>query len=130
MKRLFYLFPFISSFSFSQSSGPFAVWEDQTNSVYKFVRMDAATGVKTNLSTLTGVTAFVAASKSAIDPRNNYYHFAGLNGANTRFYTVDISSGNIVHSPIMTDNVVGIEYNYNDSMLYGILVNGNTYTFC
>jgi hypothetical protein len=120
----------VSSLAFSQSTGPFAIWEDQANSVYKFVHIDAATGVKTNINTLTGVTAFVLGGKSAIDPRNNYYHFAGLNGANTRFYTVDIATGNIIYNPLMTDNVVGIEYNYNDSTLYGILVNGNTYTFC
>lgn len=114
----------------AQSTGPFAIWEDQANSVYKFVRLDAATGVKTNINNILGITGFVAASKSAINPHKNYYHFAGQNGANARFYTLDISTGSVVYNPIITDNVVGIEYNYIDSLLYGIRVAGNLYSFC
>ena len=106
---------------FSQSNRPYAVWEDQSFSVYKFVRMDASTGIKTEISTIPGMTAFIAGNNTAIDFYNNRYHVAGMSGGTTkRLYTIDISSGTVIYNPVFTDNIIGIEFNCNDSLLYAL----------
>jgi len=105
----------------SQSNRPYAVWEDQTLSVYKFVRLDAATGSKTEISTIPGMTAFIAGNNTAIDFYNNRYHLTGMSGGTTkRLYTIDLNSGSMIYNPVFTDNIIGIEFNCNDSLLYAL----------
>ncbi len=111
---------------FSQGN-PFAVWENQQTSTYWLVRLDAATGFKTDLYPLSGVTAFVAGSKTAFNTDSMHYHFAGLNGATLRYYTIDVQTGNVLYSPVLSDNIIGMHYNCNDSLLYGMRGSGNVY---
>ncbi|HKR04326.1 MAG TPA: T9SS type A sorting domain-containing protein [Bacteroidia bacterium] len=118
-----YLFP---SVLFAQGN-PFAIWENQVTSTYWFVTLDAATGTKTDISPIAGVTAFVAGHATAFNTDKMHYHFTGMDGATKRFYTIDAVSGNVVYSPVMTSTVVGIHYNCNDSALYGMKVTGNFY---
>jgi len=118
-----YLFPA----ALSAQGNPFAIWENQATSTYWFVTLDAATGIKTNISPVGGVTAFVAGHATAFNTDKMHYHFTGQIGPTKRFYTIDAVSGNIVYSPVMTNTVVGIHYNCNDSTLYGIKVTGNFY---
>jgi hypothetical protein len=84
-----YLFPAVV---FAQGN-PFAIWENQATSIYWFVTLDAATGIKTNISPVAGVTAFVAAHTTAFNTDKMHYHFTGQSGATKRFYTIDAVSG-------------------------------------
>ncbi len=111
------------------AQGPNAIWEDQINGGYKYVRFNSVTGVKTTVANLPPMVGFVAADASASNPDMNYYYFIAQTNTNKILYTLNRSSGAIVYSPVITNTVVGIEYNCADSMLYGIQVNGNSYNF-
>lgn len=131
MKNIFLFIAFVSFLikGNTQSNRPYAVWEDQTLSVYKFVRMDASTGIKTDISTIPGMTAFLSGNNTAIDFHNNFYHVAGMSGGITkRLYTIDISTGNMIYNPVFTDNIIGIEFNCNDTLLYALKEVSNTYS--
>jgi hypothetical protein len=113
--------------AFAQTAAPYAVWQDPNSNNYYFVRINAATGVKTNIQVIPGMTAFVAGNKTTFNTDSNYYYVTGLSGATSRLYTIDVSNGNTVYNPVMSANVVGLEYNCNDSSLYGLRVTGNNY---
>lgn len=128
MKRNILLVLFLAGrFVFSQT--PYAIWEDQQNNNYKYVRLNPATGVKTNIATLPPMIGFVATDASAYNYNLNYYHFVAQTNTNKILYTLNGMNGSVVYSPVMTNTVVGIEYNCADSTLYGIEVNGNTYNY-
>ncbi|MFI5203516.1 MAG: T9SS type A sorting domain-containing protein [Flavobacteriales bacterium] len=111
----------------SAQNQPFAIWEDPSVSAYRFVQLDAATGVKTNMNVIPAITGFVSGGTHTYDPHLNRYHFAGQVNAARHFFTIEASTGNVFYSPQMNDVVVGIEYNCADSMLYGLRVNGSVY---
>jgi len=106
---------------------PFAVWENQQTNTYWFVRMNAATGVKTNVAAIPGMTAFVAGGSTAFDNDLNRYHVAGLSGSQQHYYTVDAASGSLLYGPSLAATLVGVEYNCKDSTLYAMRVTGNSY---
>jgi len=108
---------------------PHAIWEDPINGGYKYVQLNAATGVKTNISNLPSLTGFVMGDASAINYNLNHYHFIAQINTNRVLFTLDLSSGAIISSPAITNTVVGMEYNCADSTLYAIQVNGNAYNF-
>jgi len=109
------------------AQGPHAIWEDQINGGYKYVRFNSITGVKTTIANLPPIVGFVAADASASNYDLNYYHFIAQTNTNKVLYTLNLSNGSVVYSPVITNTVVGIEYNCVDSTLYGIQVNGNLY---
>ena len=111
----------------AQNATPYALWQDDSTNQYYFVRINAATGVKSNIAAIPGLSFFVAGSATAYNSDHDYYHFAGMENTTQRFYTIDVFSGNVIYNPVLSDIVVGIEYNCNDSTLYGIRVIGNTY---
>ncbi len=111
----------------AQTAMPFCVWQNPSNNNYYFAQLDASTGIKTDIQVIAGMTAFVAGSKTAFNTDSNYYYVTGLAGAVARLYTIDVTSGNTVYNPLLSANVVGLEYNCNDSSLYGLRVSGNNY---
>lgn len=112
----------------AQGGRPYAIWEDQSAGFYRYVRLDASTGGKTNVSVIPGIVGFMNGNMTAYDPVSNYYHFAAMTvSSQTAFFTLDATTGAIVHSPVMTHTVVGIEYNPSDSLLYGLRVNTGSY---
>ncbi len=118
----------IGAMGYAMGQGmPFAVWENQQTSTYWFVRMDAATGVKTNVAAIPGMSAFVAGGSTAYDNDLNRYHVAGLSGGQQFYYTIDAASGNLLYSPPLAATLVGVDYNCKDSVLYGMRVAGNSY---
>jgi len=127
MRILFVLILLGNIYASGQTSKPFAIWEDQVNNDYYFVRLDGSTGIKTDIHVIPGMLASVAGGKTAFDNDRNYYHFTGYDGSDEIFYTVEAVSGNIIYNPILADNVVGLEYNCNDSMIYGLRVNASNY---
>ncbi len=106
---------------------PYAVWEHPATSDYWFVRLDAATGQKTDIAVIPGMTAFVSGNNTAFDTDLNRYHVMGLSGATQRFYTIEASSGVVVHNVTVPDVLYGITYHCTDSMLYAVRVSGNNY---
>ena len=129
MKRILFLFfTLIFSKGFAQNT-PNAIWEDQVNGGYYYVKLDAATGIKTNITLLPTLTGFVSGDVSAINPDSNYYHFAALANSNYVFFTLDLTTGALIYNPIYTTIFVGVEYNCADFKLYAIRVTGNTYDF-
>src|SRR5687767_14421857 len=57
------------------AQAPNAIWEDQINGGYEYVRINAITGVKTTVANLPPMVGFVAADASATNYDLNYYHF-------------------------------------------------------
>ena len=127
LKTSLVLLLFGNAFVYGQTAKPFAIWEDQANNDYYFVRLDGSSGVKTDIHVVPGMIASVAGSKTAFDNDMNYYHFTGFDGNDEILYTVDAVTGNIIYNPIFADNVVGLEYNCNDSLIYGLRVNASNY---
>lgn len=119
-----FLFPVLLS---AQSGQPFCIWEDPNTNQYNFCRHNASTGVLNVIAPIAGCDAFVAGSKSALNPDAGQYHFVGLSNGLGRLYTIDIATGNVINNVQFLDNVVGIEYNGSDSTLYGLREAANNY---
>ena len=98
----------------------YGVWEDQANSIYYFVSVDVATGQKTNLNVLSGVTGYVAPNTSTINTNDSTYIFRALTNGGLRIITVDIKTGFVLYDPVLNDNVIGLEYHCKNGSLYGI----------
>ncbi|REJ84302.1 MAG: T9SS C-terminal target domain-containing protein [Bacteroidetes bacterium] len=120
---IFFLFP---AFIFAQSP-VHAVWEDNQNNDYYYVRIDPTSGIKTNVQVIPGMTAFVAGRKTAYDTDLNRYYFTGLSGAQQYLYTIDAVNGSVISGIAFNENVVGMEYNCNDSAIYGFKISGSVY---
>ncbi len=129
MKKPLLLILLTACFQLAISQTPNAIWEDQINGGYKYVRINAVTGIKTTVANLPPITGFVTPDISATNYDLNYYHFVAQANTNKVLYTLNRSNGAVIYSPVMTTTVVGVEYNCADSTLYGIQVNGNLYNF-
>jgi hypothetical protein len=128
MKRYLTIFLLLSIKAATQNI-PSAIWQDPNTNVYYYVKIDASTGIKTNINPLPNITGFIAGDVSAINSDSNYYHFGATVNATYRFYTLDLATGNIIYNPSYTGIYVGVEYNCADSTLYGIEVVNNFYNF-
>lgn len=128
MRKLLYTCAFIglAHVTLAQNQ-PFGIWEDQGAGAYRFVQLDAATGVKTNMNIIPGVTGFISGGAHTFNSHLNRYYFVGQVGAVRQFFTIDATNGNTLNNPQMNDVVVGIKYNCADSTLYGLRVNGSVY---
>ncbi|MBC7861459.1 MAG: hypothetical protein IAF38_00710, partial [Bacteroidia bacterium] len=130
MKRGFtFLFCFLAGLTvFSQAGRPYAIWEDQSLGVYRYVRLDASSGSKTNISVIPGIAGFVAGNATAYNSVTDQYHFTAVNGSGQLiFYTLGRITGAIIYNPFLQHNLVGIEYNPADSLLYALRINTTTY---
>ena len=111
-----------------QNPATYALWEDQNTSIYYFAGIDPATGVKTNLFALTGLTGLVIPGTTVIDPNQDEYIFIGLFGSAIMISRIQISSGNLFTVP-MPDNLFGLQYNCKDGNFYCLWEDNNTYMF-
>ncbi len=110
-----------------QSGMPYAVWEDPNTSTYYVVTLDAATGVKTNLCPVPGMSGFIAGNKTCYNSDMDLYHFAGLFSGMVRYCTYNVSSNSITSTVTLLDNIVGVEYHCGDSTYYCIREQFNNY---
>jgi hypothetical protein len=125
---LFLLFLAEAFIFFPQGGRPYAIWEDQALSVYRYVRLDASSGSKTNISVIPGIAGFVSGNATAYNPITDQYHFTAVNGSGQLiFYTLDRATGTIIYNPFLSHTIAGIEFNPTDSILYGLRVNTNSY---
>ena len=129
MRNIFIIFFLLLTdlFCKAQSAKPYAVWEDPITSDYYFVQLNSATGMKTNIQIIPGMTNFIAGDKTAVNTDSNYYYVAGLVGTIPTLFTLNTITGGTIYNPVFADNVVGLEYNCNDSLLYGLREFGLTY---
>ncbi len=93
---------------------------------YYLVTVDKVTGLTTQLGIVGGVTAYVG-DGFALDTKRGLYHLLGLFSSNIHIYSVDIKTGLVTASPAFPDNVIGLEYNCNDSTIYGLWEDGLDY---
>ena len=125
-KLLLIIYSLLPSLLLAQGK-PFAVWEDQISSDYWFVSLDAASGTKTNISIIPGLDGFVSGSNAAFNGDAHLYHFIGLSGGSYRLYSINSISGAVVNDPVITENIFGLHYNCNDSLLYAVREINNDY---
>ena len=92
----------------------------------RFVSVEPATGVTNMIVSIPGASAYVGES-FVLDGKRDLYHFLGLDGSTKRLYTIDISSGSLVGSPIFTDNLTGFVFNCQDSMTYALWEDASQY---
>ena len=74
-----------------------------------------------------GLDFIVLGNTSTLSSDINQFHFVGIDGANTRLYTIETSLGRMMANPIITDNIVGIESNFSDTSLHALKKVGNIY---
>ena len=93
---------------------------------YWLVTVDKTTGVTTSKGVLGGVSAYVG-DGFALDTKRGLYHFLGLQAPNIYIYSVDIKTGLVIASFPFSDNVTGLNFNCNDSTVYGVWEDGPDY---
>lgn len=93
---------------------------------YYLVTVDKTTGLTAQKGIIPGVTAYVG-DGFTLDVKRGEYHLFGLFNSNIHMYSIDINSGAVITSPVFPDNVTGLAYNCNDSIVYGLWEDGTDY---
>lgn len=125
MKNIF-LFLFVS-ISAVINAQPFAVFLNPGNSQYWLVSYDPITGARTDIAYLSGMTGYLSGDYTSFNAPKNEYNFVGYNGALYRFYSVNVLTGTVTSDPILGGNIIGLEYNCNDSLFYGLYEDAGNY---
>lgn len=94
---------------------------------YRLSTINPSTGVITQVAPIPVVQFYVLGNKQCINTHDSTYTFAGHDGSDVRLYTVTLDSAIVLSSPIFNDNVVGLQYNCNDSTIYAMKENGGGY---
>ena len=100
-------------------SYPSRLSADPSGTIYghtarSFVSIDPVTGVVTHISDLP-FTGHVLGSPTAIDPINGRFF---LNGS-ANFWTIDINTGAVISSPLLSQSVPFIEFDTGTGRLFG-----------
>jgi hypothetical protein len=106
---------------------PLAVREDPLTGDYKVVSLNGTNGVLTDLAVVPGMSVFVLGNKTCLNTDMGYYHFAGFNGSQQHYYTYDMINQTIISDIVFNDNIVGVRFNCNDSLYYGLREQSNSY---
>ncbi len=125
MKQFFTLCCFLLTISTFAQTRPYGLME--VGNTYEFVSIDPVTGTTTTINTVPGMTAFVAGDKTVIDPVNGWYVFVGFINNTFMLVSLDLQTGSIVNAYSYQTNVVGFEYNCEDSLIYGLWEDNNQY---
>jgi len=107
---------------------PFAVYLNPGNSQYWLIKYNTTAGTHSDEVYLSGMTGYLSGDYSTFNAHENHYCFVGYNGAIYRFYSIDVINGLIVHDPVLGGNIIGIEYNCNDSLFYGLYESSGNYS--
>ena len=123
-KSIVILFVFWSFLGYSQNDiyclNDFAGW-------YRLSTINPTTGAITEIAPIPVVAFYVLGNKQCINSHDSTYTFAGHDGANVRLYTVHLGTGAIISDPLFNNNVVGLQYNCNDSTIYATEEFGGNY---
>jgi len=92
-------------------------WSDSAKKEY-FISINPVTGVYTIVNELTGV--HYIEPQSTIDKINGYYFFFGTDSIGWHYYSIDLSSGNIIHSPLSINGISQMEYDEQEQKIYGL----------
>jgi len=126
-------FPFLLSLLFllltlTGLSQPYGVWEDPNLNQYFLVQVDPVTGTKTNIGPgIPGMTGLIIPGTSTIQIDSNWYVVRGNFSGSFQMVVVDLTTGNIVHNNVQPDNIIGLEYNYNNDSIYGLRISAGDY---
>lgn len=110
------------------SAQPFAVYLNPANSQYWLIKYNTSNGSHSDEVYLTGMTGYLSGDYTTFNAGENQYCFVGYNGALYRFYSIDVINKLIVHEPVLGGNIIGIEYNCNDSLFYGLYESSGNYS--
>ena len=99
---------------------------EEITGAYWLVTVDKTTGLTTQRGVLGGVSAY-AGDGFALDTKRGLYYLLGLQAPNIYIYSVDITTGTVISSFPFPDNVIGLNYNCNDSTVYGLWEDGLDY---
>lgn len=94
---------------------------------YRLSTINPTTGNITQIAPIPVVQFYVLGNKQCINTHDSTYTFAGHDGADVRLYTVTMDSAIIVNNPVFNNNVIGLQYNCNDSSIYAMEENGSAY---
>jgi len=94
---------------------------------YRLSTINPTTGMITQIAPIPAVQFYVLGNKRCISTHDSTYTFAGHDGTDVRLYTVTLDSAIVLSSPTFNDNVVGLQYNCNDSTIYGLEEVGGGY---
>ena len=87
---------------------------------YEFSFVDVQTGVKTDLATFTNVIGYIGPGGSVVKTSTNEYIWHAQTTSAAELWVHDMSSGNLVATSALPDNIVGLEYDCNTDTIYGI----------
>ena len=107
----------------------YGIWEDQNTQVYHFVSVDVATGSRTNIAPIPGLTGLVIPGTTTFDTWDNQYVFYGLYANQTALTWIDIASGMITRTVYTSENLIGLEYNCSNDTIYALKEANNAYSF-
>ena len=94
---------------------------------YRLANINPTTGAVVEIAPIPVVQFYVLGNKQCINTHDSTYTFAGHDGSDVRLYTVTLDSAIIVDNPVFNNNVIGLQYNCNDSSIYAIEENGGGY---
>lgn len=94
---------------------------------YRLSTINTTTGVITQVAPIPAVQFYVLGNKQCLNTHDSTYTFAGHDGSDVRLYTVTLDSAIVLSNPIFNDNVIGLQYNCNDSTIYAMKENGGGY---
>ncbi len=112
-----------------QTQKAYGLWWD--GSAEHFGEINLTTGIVTSIATLPGVDG-VAIGNSTFDSNTGTYIFIGVDGNDTKLYSIQASNGAILSSPTIMQNgdrYFALEFNNNDNKLYGLYedIDSNNY---
>ena len=99
---------------------------EEVSGAYYLVTLDKTTGLTTQKGVVAGVSAYVG-DGFALDVHRGLYYLMGLQAPNIYIYSININTGLVTASFPFPDNVTGINYNCNDSTVYGLWEDGIDY---
>ena len=118
----------LASQNIQAQNNPYGILENQSTLTYDLVQLDPLTGNVINLVPIPGMTSFVIPDQSVIDYHQNHYNFSGFANSVKTLYTIDFNNSILVNSIAFPQNVLGLQYNCNDSLIYGLYEIGNSYS--
>ena len=125
MKKIILIFLTSWSFTCFAQYEPYCLYDFA--GWYRLSTINTTSGNITQIAPIPIVQYYVLGNKQCINTHDSTYTFAGHDGSDVRLYTVTMDSASILSDPIFNNNVVGLQYNCNDSSIYALEENGGAY---
>ncbi len=120
MKRLLLIISLSISGLVAGQGMPYGLWTNSSTQQVWFVQFNPSNGLKNDIAIVTGLANLHNGSAHTFNTDLNQYVCWGYDGQWDRLWTINATNGAIVSNPLFPDNLTGMEYNCNDSMIYAI----------